>query len=43
MASPASTRTSRRQFLTSTALTAGAAATLSFPAPAAGQRPKLVY
>jgi ABC-type glycerol-3-phosphate transport system substrate-binding protein len=38
-----SARTTRRQFLTSTALTAGAAATLSLPAPAIAQRPKLVY
>jgi multiple sugar transport system substrate-binding protein len=44
MASQTSTRTTRRQFLTSTALTAGAAATVSFPVPAIGQqRPKLVY
>jgi multiple sugar transport system substrate-binding protein len=43
MTSQASTRTTRRQFLTSTALTAGVAATLSFPAPAVAQRPKLVY
>ena len=34
----------RRQFLTkSAALAAGAGATLSFPAPAVAQRPKLVY
>src|SRR3989442_11650320 len=34
----------RRQFLTkSAALAAGASATLSFPAPAVAQRPKLVY
>src|SRR3989449_10512242 len=33
----------RRELLRSTALTAGAAATLSSPAPAIAQRPKLVY
>src|SRR5438874_13577934 len=33
----------RREFLTSAALTAGAAAALSYPAPAVGQRPKLIY
>ena len=41
MARPANLRT-RREFLTSTAAIAGAAA-LSFPAPARAQRPKLVY
>jgi multiple sugar transport system substrate-binding protein len=34
---------SRREFLTSASLTAGAVAALSFPAPAVAQRPKLVY
>ena len=33
----------RRQFLKSASVVAGAAATLSFPAPARAQRPKLVY
>ena len=43
MARPAKRHT-RRQFLkTSAALTAGAASTLSFAAPAIGQRPKLNY
>jgi len=41
---PKASRTTRRQFLRSTALTAGAAATLPFAAPArAQQRPRLVY
>jgi multiple sugar transport system substrate-binding protein len=35
--------TTRRQFLRSTALTAGAAATLPFATPAIAQRPRLVY
>jgi multiple sugar transport system substrate-binding protein len=43
MASQRAFRTTRRQFLTSTALAAGAAATMSFPAPAFAQRPRLVY
>jgi ABC-type glycerol-3-phosphate transport system substrate-binding protein len=43
MASQRAARTTRRQFLTSTALAAGAAATVSFPAPARAQKPKLVY
>jgi multiple sugar transport system substrate-binding protein len=38
-----SARSTRRQFLTTTALAAGAAATVGFPAPAIAQRPKLVY
>jgi multiple sugar transport system substrate-binding protein len=33
----------RREFLKSASLTAGAAAALSFPAPAVAQRPKLIY
>lgn len=41
MTRPASLRT-RREFLRSASLTAGAAA-LSFPAPAVAQRPKLIY
>ncbi len=36
-------RTTRREFLRATALTAGAAAALPFAAPAQAQRPKLVY
>ena len=43
MASQRAVRTTRRQFLTSSALAAGAAAAVSFPAPAIAQRPKLVY
>ena len=43
MASMTTPRSTRRQFLRSTALTAGAAAALSFPAPAFAQRPRLVY
>ncbi|HEX2501697.1 MAG TPA: twin-arginine translocation signal domain-containing protein, partial [Methylomirabilota bacterium] len=42
MARPAPLHT-RRQFLKSASVVAGAAATLSFPAPARAQRPKLVY
>jgi ABC-type glycerol-3-phosphate transport system substrate-binding protein len=42
MASQRAVRTTRRQFLTSTALAAGAVATVSFPAPAVAQRPRLV-
>jgi hypothetical protein len=34
---------SRREFLASASVVAGAAAALSFPAPAVAQRPKLVY
>ena len=36
-------RSTRRQFLKSAAITAGAAAAVGFPAPARAQRPKLVY
>src|SRR5687768_17788221 len=36
-------RTTRRHFLRSTAVTAGAAAALPFAAPAFAQRPRLVY
>ena len=43
MAPQTSSRSTRRQFLTSTALAAGAAATAGFPAPAIAQRPRLVY
>jgi multiple sugar transport system substrate-binding protein len=43
MASQTSSRSTRRQFLTSTALTAGAVATVGFPARVSAQRPKLVY
>src|SRR5262245_42081443 len=34
---------SRREFLRSTSLTVGAAAALSFPAPAVAQRRKMIY
>src|SRR3989454_4179547 len=43
MVPESSARTSRRQFLRSTALGAGAAAVFPFAAPAVAQRPKLVY
>ena len=43
MASTTTARTTRRQFLRSTALTAGAASALPFAAPAFAQRPRLVY
>jgi len=43
MATETTPRATRREFLRSTALTAGAVATLSSPAPAIAQRPKLVY
>jgi len=42
MAGPAITHT-RREFLKSASVTAGAVAALSFPAPALAQRPKLVF
>jgi ABC-type glycerol-3-phosphate transport system substrate-binding protein len=42
MDSRTSARSTRRQFLTTTALAAGAA-TMGFPAPVSAQRPKLVY
>ena len=42
MASQTSSRSSRRQFLTTAAVAAGAA-TMGFPARVSAQRPKLVY
>src|SRR5258706_15726983 len=43
MASTTTARTTRRQFLRSTVLTAAAASALPFAAPAFAQRPRLVY
>src|SRR5256712_2436917 len=43
MVTETSPRTTRRELLRSTVLTAGAAATLPFAAPALAQRPKLIY
>jgi len=43
MTSQEASRTSRREFLATTALAASAAAAVSFPIPAFAQKPKLVY